>query len=116
MNTRVAAEKCWNHYEREAVARCPECGHPYCRECVVEHDDRLICAGCLARLTSPLTKARRQWSFRPLGRVVGMVLGLLVTWFIFFSIGRMLLSIPDRFHADTLWKKAFSDSIRGDDE
>ena len=116
MSARPAAEKCWNHHEREAVARCPRCGHPFCRECVVEHDDRVICAGCLARLTSAVPKAQRQWSFRPIGRVVGTVFGLLVAWFVFFSVGRMLLSIPDRYHADTLWNKAFSDSMRGDDE
>ena len=110
MSIRVAAEKCWNHSAREAIARCPECGHSYCRECVVEHDDRLICAGCLAKMASAAATPKRQWSIQAASRLTGAVLGLLVAWFVFFSLGRMLLSVPDRFHADTLWNRAFSDS------
>ena len=115
MITRLALEKCWNHGAREAVARCPECGHSYCRECVVEHDDRVICAGCLAKLTAPVAKAQRRISAVPFFRAAGALVGLLVAWLIFFSVGRMLLSVPDQFHADTLWKRAMSESFRGED-
>jgi hypothetical protein len=45
--TAVAHQRCLHHHEREAVARCPECGHYFCRECITEHDERVICASCL---------------------------------------------------------------------
>jgi hypothetical protein len=114
MSARIALEKCWNHGLREAVARCPECGHPYCRECVVEHDDRVICAGCLAKLTAP-SVPRRRVTATPILRGAGALVGLFVAWFIFFSVGRMLLSVPAKYHADTLWKRAMAESFRGED-
>jgi len=115
MNGAIASQKCWNHSAREAVARCPVCGHAYCRECVVEHEDRVICAGCLTRLTSPAQQKSRRWTFDSVVRLSGAVLGLFVAWFVFFSVGRMLLSVPDHFHADTIWKRALSESMREDE-
>src|SRR5512144_323405 len=113
MSTRIASQKCWNHSAREAVARCPECGHAYCRECVAEHEDRVICAGCLARLSAPVEKKKKRlWTFDSMVRLSGAIVGLFVAWFVFFSLGRMLLSVPDRFHADTIWTRTFSDSLR----
>jgi len=112
MTARPALQKCWNHSAREAVARCPECGHAYCRECVVEHHARVLCAGCLARLTSAPAKEKRRWSVAPLIRAGSAFVGLLVAWFVFFDIGRLLLSIPDKFHADTLWEQAIRESMR----
>jgi len=44
---------CLNHHAREAVAKCPDCGHFYCRECIAEHDDRVICAACLRKMLKP---------------------------------------------------------------
>jgi hypothetical protein len=110
MRAAIALQKCWNHPAREAVARCPECGHSYCRECVVDHNDRLICAGCLGRLTAPAAKSRRGLSVLPLVRLGTAILGLLIAWFVFFGIGRMLLSVPDSFRADTLWDRALKET------
>ena len=42
-------QRCWNHEAREAACRCPACGRSYCRECVSEHEGRLLCAACLSR-------------------------------------------------------------------
>jgi hypothetical protein len=81
---------------------------------VVEHDDRLICAGCLARLTAPSEKPRRRLNITPLLRVSGAMVGLVIAWFIFFGIGRMLLSIPDSFHADRLWYRALGEALGED--
>jgi hypothetical protein len=114
MTAAVASQRCWNHSAREAVARCPECSHCYCRECVVEHDDRLICAGCLARLTVPRVKARRRLNIAPIIQMGSAVLGLLIAWFVFFGIGRALLSVPDSFHADNLWYRAVGEVLRED--
>lgn len=38
--------KCYNHYERDAVAICKNCGKGLCKECAVELDNGLIsCKG-----------------------------------------------------------------------
>jgi hypothetical protein len=111
MSERLALQRCWNHSAREAVARCPECSRFYCRECVVEHDDRLICNSCLARSQRVMAPPPKRISLAPLGRVMGAVLGFILAWILFFSLGRMLLSIPDEFHAETLWKRSFSDDF-----
>ena len=52
MKRDLSLQRCRNHAEREAVARCPGCGHHFCRECVTEHDDRILCAACLRKLTA----------------------------------------------------------------
>jgi hypothetical protein len=50
-------QRCFNHGMREAAARCPECGRFYCRECITEHDDRVLCSACLKKLArAPLAK------------------------------------------------------------
>src|SRR4029434_10077323 len=96
----IALQRCWNHGTREAIARCPECGRSYCRECVVEHEDRIICNSCLAKLTQAAAKPARTWSFRPVLRSGAAFVGILVAWIIFFSLGRLMLAIPDDWHAD----------------
>jgi uncharacterized paraquat-inducible protein A len=48
--------RCHNHPQREAAARCPECGRFFCRECVTEHEGRVICSACLRALTEPAEK------------------------------------------------------------
>ena len=45
----LSQQRCFNHTSREAVARCPECGRFFCRECITEHDDRVLCAVCLGK-------------------------------------------------------------------
>ena len=95
-------QRCFNHAEREAVARCPECGQCFCRECVTEHDDRVICAACLKKLARPhLT--RRPFFLRTL-RLGQCAFGILIAWFFFFVIGEVLLNIPASFHEGTLWQ------------
>ena len=37
-------QRCFNHMLREAVACCPECRRYFCRECVTEHEDKVLCA------------------------------------------------------------------------
>jgi len=107
--TSVALQRCWNHHTREAIARCPECSRSYCRECVVEHEDRIICSGCLAKLTAEKEKtSSTTWTFRPLLRFCATLMGILVAWLLYFSLGRVLLSVPDEWHADAIWEKAMS--------
>jgi len=86
---------------REAVARCPECRRFYCRECITEHDDRVICAACLRKLT--VADAPRHASLAWLRASLQAVAGLLLIWIFFYFLGAALLSIPSSFHEGTVW-------------
>ena len=83
------------------MARCPSCKRYYCRECVTEHEGRVICAACLAALDYGRTASvARLYHFRSLGRGI---LALLVLWFVFFALGRALVAVPHEFHEGALW-------------
>jgi hypothetical protein len=95
-------QRCFNHVAREAVARCPECRQFFCRECITEHNDRVICAACLKKLAHlPLLKRP---AFAGLVRVGQCALGLLVAWFFFHLVAELLLKLPTGFHEGTLWE------------
>jgi late competence protein required for DNA uptake (superfamily II DNA/RNA helicase) len=89
-------QRCVNHPQREASARCPECGRFYCRECITEHDDRVLCASCLARLSLKKEAARRRWSWLP--RLVLAAAAFALVFLVLLVIGNYLLSIPSEFH------------------
>ena len=74
-------QQCWNHETREAVCRCPGCARSYCRECVTEHEARLLCAACL-RKAMPQVPSRR----RGVPKVVLLVGGLMLAWVLFLAI------------------------------
>jgi hypothetical protein len=94
-------QRCFHHSLREAVARCPECRHFYCRECITEHDDRVICASCLRKLTAVAAPRRRSLAWAaPLAQ---SALGFALLWFFFYAFGSMLLSAPSPFHEGTVW-------------
>ena len=95
-------QSCLNHATREAVARCPECSHFYCRECIAEHDDRVICAACLRKLLRPVGK-KQSPLFRWLARAAAFGFSLLTGWAAFYLVGKILLGIPTDFHNGTVW-------------
>lgn len=97
----LAQQRCFNHARREAVARCPECGGYFCRECVTEHEARVLCASCLTRLTREAGQGRRSW--RGLTRAFQCVAGVLILWLCFYALGRGLLALPSSFHEGVLW-------------
>lgn len=98
----LANQRCFNHAVREAVARCPECRQFFCRECITEHDDRVVCASCLARITrKPLTQSL---VFVKVLWLTQAVIGLFIVWYFFFLIGEGLLKLPNSFHEGTLWQ------------
>ncbi len=99
----LLTHRCLHHPVREAVARCPECAQFFCRECITEHDDRVICSSCLKKLTTRTETKRRSWA--PLARVSVACASLLVAWLFFFLIGRLLLNIPTSFHEGTVWER-----------
>ena len=100
MNT-LSAQRCFHHSLREAVARCPECTHFSCRECITEHDDRIICATCLRKLAI-VTEPQRM-SFAWLPPLVQITLGVTVVWLFFYFFGATLLSIPSQYHEGEVW-------------
>ena len=94
-------KRCVNHPQREASARCPECGKFYCRECISEHDDRILCASCLARISIKKETKTAWWVWAPdLGLAL---LAIAVAYFIFLLIGNILLSFPSDFHDKVGW-------------
>lgn len=100
-------QRCFNHAVREAVARCPECRQFYCRECVTEHDDRVICATCLKKLVRvPLLKRP---AFVGLLRAVQCIAGVFLAWFFFHLVAELLLKLPADFHEGTLWTAGWLD-------
>jgi uncharacterized paraquat-inducible protein A len=98
----LASQRCFNHSAREAAARCPECKQFFCRECITEHEDRVVCAACLKKLTHrPLGQ---RFPFARILWIAQCLFGLLIAWYFFFLIGDALLKLPDSFHEGTLWK------------
>ncbi len=97
----VVHQRCFHHSLREAVARCPECRQFYCRECITEHEDRVICAACLKKITAAETTKRL--SFAWAWPCVQLSLGLVIVWFFVYLLGAGLLSIPSSYHEGSVW-------------
>jgi hypothetical protein len=90
----LAHTKCFNHHQREAVARCPECGRYFCRECITEYSDRLICAFCLKTLAkSDASSGRLRFTLRLISALVGVA----VVWMFFYFLGKGLLLVPPSY-------------------
>jgi hypothetical protein len=98
----LAHQRCFNHGLREAVARCPECKNFFCRECITEHDDRVLCSTCLKKHAE--VPARKRPAFVTLKRAAQCTFGLLIAWFFFFVIGELLVRVPTSFHEGTMWE------------
>lgn len=95
--SRILQEVCFHHPRREGVARCPECGRFFCRECITEHEARVICASCLRTATVHTEKHPFRWS--ALAGPFQLAAGLLIAWLFFYGLGQVLVSIPADFHA-----------------
>ena len=103
MRAEIALKKCVNHYEREAVARCPECKRYYCRECVTEHEGKVLCASCLNLKSAEIHSSRNYVAI--FIRTIQGLAGLTTLWLLFYYLGQLLLLIPTSFHEGTLWQK-----------
>ena len=110
----LAAQRCLHHASREAVARCLECRQFFCRECITEHDERVLCAACLKKV-APAAAQSARWRVN-LWPVVQTTAGLLLAVFFFYLIGSALLALPDSFHEGSLWEQPFFDSSGSDSE
>jgi hypothetical protein len=98
-------QRCNNHMYREAVARCPECGRFFCRECITEHDDKVLCAACLRKRRKP--GGRRIHSYQWFFRLGHFFAGLVLLYVIFYYVAQILLALPADFHDGTLWQKGW---------
>lgn len=100
-STGLAQKRCFHHGAREAVARCPQCKRFFCRECITEHEDQVLCKYCLKdRATSP---EKRFGGFRRFYRVTQLAIGTVIIWLVFYYVGYMLILIPTAFHEGTIW-------------
>ncbi len=92
----ISQKRCFNHPEREAAARCLECNRDFCRECVTDHNHRLICTNCLHNLTG--TKKRRiPFSKQGLIYILAIV-SFLVLWVLWMGYGEYLLTTTENTH------------------
>lgn len=67
-----------------------------------EHEDRVLCAACLAKRTRPgFTK---RYHLRGVVQFFQVAVGLVLLWLVFYTIGRILLNIPDTFHEGRIWQ------------
>lgn len=98
MSQTLAQARCFTHLSREAVAKCPACGRFYCRECVTEHEGRVVCRSCLDALLEEKTVVTAGW-FR--GMVASSLAfgGYLLVVGVFYYLGSLLLKIPSKFHS-----------------
>jgi len=87
------AQRCWNHEAREAVCRCPECGRSYCRECVTEHQARLLCAACLQKIERSAQSRRDRRRLFPAALALA---GILFAWLLFYGAGEALILFTSR--------------------
>jgi len=93
----LAARRCSRHDLREAVCRCPGCTLFFCRECVTEHDGRLLCPACLAKGSASqstkaggITRRALEWT-APLA-------GLALAWILFYYAGWIVSRFPAQVH------------------
>lgn len=91
--------RCWNHESREAVCRCPGCSRGFCRECVAEHEGRLLCAACLRAAVEIHAAAPGS---RLLTRTALAFGGLLLAWILLFSAGEAIRTYIGRVE-QTAW-------------
>jgi hypothetical protein len=95
-------QHCVHHPVRPASARCPSCRQSFCRECVVEHEGRIICAGCLARILDAPDRHRKRLVV-PIFPVVQAAVALIVLWWMFFLLAGVLRRVPADVHEGIIW-------------
>lgn len=101
----LSQQRCYHHRLREAAARCTGCGRYICRECITEHEDRVLCTSCLNKLQRDKTLVKMRLT--SLMHVFLMVFSFIILWLFFYTMGQALLSIPSSFHEGTIWNTKF---------
>jgi len=104
MSSQAIRQRCRNHEAREAVCRCPQCGESFCRECVTEHEARLLCAGCLKLLARAKEAApAKAGVLRRLAPAAMTLAGIVIAWLVFFGAAEGLLTMAVRAER-TAWR------------
>jgi hypothetical protein len=93
MQPAAIRHQCWNHDSREAVCRCPACSRSYCRECVTEHEARLLCAACLRKILAPPAARRTP---RRVPAILLLIGGLMLSWFVLLAVAGGMSEISAR--------------------
>jgi|SRR5271157_866614 len=86
--------RCWNHEAREAVCQCPQCGRSFCRECVTEHESRLLCAACLRHAAQAAAAGRGR--LRRIFPAALTLAGMVLAWAVFFAAAEGLVTVTER--------------------
>ena len=89
------------------MARCPSCGGFFCRECILEHEGRVLCSDCLAKEVARGLKpvsARRRGLPKWFGSAAGSLAGFLALWIFLYLGGMLLLRIPPEMHEGSVWQ------------
>lgn len=94
---------CQNHRGREAAAFCADCRKPFCRECVIEHEDQVLCALCVSSRApdKPAKKFSVLQAFIPLASLISFFL----LWLLFYGLAYLLILIPATFHDGLFWNR-----------
>lgn len=103
MSAPLAQARCFKHVSREAAAKCPECGRFYCRECVTEHEGRVVCRTCLESLLHQEVRATPGWLKACTGWLLALA-GYLIVVYSLYLVGRILLRIPSQFHSGVFFE------------
>lgn len=99
----LRSRRCVRHSAREAAGLCSVCGAAFCRECLTEHDHRLVCAGCLPK-SDAAAKPRRGAGLRRMRRAAGVLAAAVFLLTAFYLFGATLVKIPPTFHDGTIWQ------------
>jgi hypothetical protein len=96
-------QQCELHLDRGAVARCPDCGRFYCHECITEHEGEVLCKRCLNQEVEsddePSGFMQRNAFFLKACAIPFLIsAGYILLFFVFASLGMMLIRFPDEFH------------------
>lgn len=92
--------RCTNHAGREAVAICTRCSGSFCRECISECEQRVVCAHCLAALGKASRQKRGLLGL--LFQTSWCALSFVFLWAVCYYFGKILLSAPSAFYRSVL--------------
>jgi hypothetical protein len=90
-------QRCWNHEAREAACRCPACGRSYCRECVSEHEGRLLCAACLSAVAAGREPGSGRGGLAPAAMIAAAIL---LGWLTYWVAGESIMAVIRRMQQE----------------
>src|SRR5258708_26363061 len=101
MTPNAIYQRCFYHEFREAASRCPICSRYFCRECVTEHDNRVLCVECLKAIVAG--RAVRRSGMRRVLRGLLPVAGGLFSLACFYLSSRTVFLVSSVVSSRTVW-------------